>query len=417
MTLRFFRLSLRVLMALNMLLLAGAALGQAPQVRVRRTYYDYAGQQLHEEYQYIQTAGTRYCKHGYYKEYDEEGVLWKKGSYRHNQAEGRQLEYLNVSGQPQLQYDITVRHGVAHGPYTRYKGPGEKMSAGSYVNGSREGTWKFYYSDVYEVCTYEHDQKQGRATLYYKNGQVAERYAYRNDERYNDGAVENFYEDGSPKKSGYFTEGRMNGKFLAWYPNGQLRYEEHYVQGQNQGQVLAYDEAGNVLTNDLYEAGVLVRHEKSAQEIAEEARQEALERQRHRAKVQLDSIQQVERQARVAREAAEASQLKARDMAREAALQQALLLQIGSGQTSPGAALLAYRLRRRPQPRLYVSLYARLLAEYEAATEPTDRLTRAEHLLKLIELTLTLAEGNQKELSKAIGKEDDLDKVRALTGL
>ena len=75
---------------------------------------------------------------------------------------------------------------------------------------------------------------------------VADQYAYHND----DGDVKGFYKDGSPKKSGLFTDGKMDGKFLHWYPNGQLRYEENYGADSLKGRLLGFSETGDTITDD-----------------------------------------------------------------------------------------------------------------------------------------------------------------------
>ena len=249
--------------------IAGAQKAQAQQVHIKRTYFN-AGRQLHEEYQYVSTSTNRFSKQGYYKECNEDGTLWRKHSYRNNKAEGRQLEYSALDGETWLQYDMTVRNSLMNGPYIRYSGPSERMSAGSYVNGEQAGQWKFYCPEDHEVYTCRDDKKEGPATLFHKNGKVANQYADRNDEHYDDGDVKGFYEDGSPKKSGHFTDGEMNGKFLARYPNGQLRYEENYAVGSREGRFLGFGQSGDTITDDHYQGDVLRAHRKSAQKVAME---------------------------------------------------------------------------------------------------------------------------------------------------
>lgn len=378
----------------------------AQQVYVKRTYYDYNRQHLHEEYQFIRTANKQEVKNGYYKEYDEQGVLWKKGTYRNGHAEGRQLEYLNVDGQPQLQYDITVRNNVAHGPYIRYKGPNDKMSAGTYVNGSREGTWTFYYAEGYEVCTYQNDAKEGPAALYYAGGKLAEQYTYRNDKRYNDGDTKSFYEDGRPKKSGHFTDGLMDGKFLAWYPNGQLRYEENYVNDIPQGRFLAYSEDGQLTTDDTYADGQLIEHKKTAQEIAEEAQRQELAAQQQRRQQEQQAAEQAYRQAEAARQQQVELEHQASSLAYEAAHKQEMMR---------NEAAVGYR--RQLDTRLYVEVYQQVLTEYQAATTPSAKLAQAQRLEKLLKLTEQLERGEQPELKKALRKATDLTTIQTLIGL
>ena len=404
-----------------------ACLAQAPQVRIRRTYYDYLGQQLHEEYQYVSTPTNQYSKQGYYKEYNEDGTLWKKHTYRNNKAEGKLLEYATSGGTTWLEYDMTVRNNLMNGPYIRYSGPGQKLSAGNFVNGEHTGSWKFYYSDSYEVCTYRNDKKEGPATLFYKNGKIAEQYAYRNDERYDNGDIKGFFEDGTPKKSGHFTNGEMDGKFLAWYPNGQLRYEENYVAGVLEGQVLAYDNTGNVTTNDFYKNGVLIRHEKSAQEIAEDAQKIAYAERDKREKRKNDSIRRAIDHAEAAEQATIVHREQAESLLSAAQRKQEQLAaaDAGPGLNASSASNAASSLLgmaasaavRKPHKKLYFDLYNKLLLDCQLAPNATIKLAKAQRLLALVNLTDALYRGEQPDLNKAIRKENDLDKVLALTKL
>ena len=360
----------------------------APKALVKRTYHDYQGRQLHEEYQYTSTPTNRYCKNGYYKEYNEDGTLWRKHMYRNNKAEGRQLEYQTTDGEIWLEYDMTVRNGLMSGPYTRYSGPGERMSAGNYANAERVGQWKFYYPEGHEVCTYVDDKKEGPATLYYKNGKVADQYAYRNDEKYNEGDVKAFYEDGSPKKSGHFTNGEMDGKFLAWYSNGQLRYEENYVAGSREGRILAFGERGDTLANDQYVNDILVMHRKSAQEVTLEA--ETVQRAKcakaanmvETARYVLDDVLQRE------------------ELAKEKA-------GVSTTLSSPRS--------------VYAAIYDKLTLGYETVRLAPDsaeaQLVVAQRLLTAMQLARGMYSGKTPELKEKIGTEIQPDKVLVLMGL
>ena len=48
--------------------IAGAQKAQAQQVYIKRTFFDYAGRQLQEEYQYVSTATNRFSKQGFYNQ-------------------------------------------------------------------------------------------------------------------------------------------------------------------------------------------------------------------------------------------------------------------------------------------------------------------------------------------------------------
>ena len=49
----------------------------------------------------------------------------------------------------------------------------------------------------------------------------------------------------------------MDGKFLDWNPNGQLRYEENYGADSRKGRLLGFSETGDTITDDHYRGEVL----------------------------------------------------------------------------------------------------------------------------------------------------------------
>ena len=409
----YFRTFLFLLAFLGVALSSQAQKAPASKALIKRTYYDYQGRQLHEEYQYVSTPTNRFSKQGYYKEYNEDGTLWRHHQYRNNKAEGRQREYSTTDGETWLEYDIMVRSALRNGLYIRYSGPGEKMSSGNYVNGSREGQWKFYYPEGHEVCTYRDDKKEGPATLFYKNGKVADQYAYRNDEHYDDGDVKGFYEDGSPKKSGHFIDGEMDGQFLAWYPNGQLRYEENYVAGSREGRFLGFGQAGDTITDDRYAQDILVGHRKSTQELVQD-KQAAQE------KVQMRRERQHRDSIRVAGNLIQARLDSAKHWVAEAEARYAEFAKLNGYPTyamNAAESALAKSWRNQPDPKLYGTLYGQLHTRYMTSRSTDDRLALAKRMAALMQLAQQLAEGQRPDLSKAIRRENDLDKVLALTGL
>ena len=43
------------------------------------------------------------------------------------------------------------------------------------------------------------------------------------------GKLEMFYEDGTPQRLAYYKEGKRNGSYLEYYPNGRLKSRDEYV--------------------------------------------------------------------------------------------------------------------------------------------------------------------------------------------
>lgn len=234
---------------------------QASKVLIKRSYYDHQGQQLHEEYQYIQTATNRNSKHGYYKEFNRDGTLWRKYNYRNNKADGQQLEYFTSGGQPWLEYNMTVHNDLTNGPYVRYSGPGKRVMEGNYVNGYKEGLWTFYEPDGKygfdgkKAYTYHEDQKNGVAYFYSADGILREQQQYRDNELYGEGEIKNYDEAGKLKAAGTFHNEQREGVFLSWHPNGQLRSKKTYRHNHEEGPSTWYQENGKLDNYGLMRGG------------------------------------------------------------------------------------------------------------------------------------------------------------------
>ena len=258
---KYFRSFLFMVAFVGLALHGQAQKAPTSKALIKRTYYDYQGRQLHEEYQYIQTATNRNCRHGYYKEYNRDGTIWRKHNFRNNRAEGRQLEYFTSGGQPWLEYDMTVHGDLMNGPYVRYSGPGKRMMAGNYANGFKEGLWTFYEPDGKfgldgkQAYTYHQDQKNGVAYFYSADGVLREQQQYRDDKLYGEGQVKSYDEAGRLKSSGTYYNDQREGVFRNWYSNGQLHSEKTYRHDEEEGPSTWYRENGKLENYGLMRGG------------------------------------------------------------------------------------------------------------------------------------------------------------------
>ena len=368
-----------------------------PKALVKRTYYDYRGQQLHEEYQYISTPTNRYCKNGYYKEYNEDGTLWRKHNYRNNKAEGRQLEYYTTDNETWLEYDIMVHNDLRNGPYVKYAGPGDKRESGSYKNGKRAGQWIEYGSDGSKSGTY-----------------------YVDDEPYT-GTIDEYYANDTLRSSVEYYKGYRSGTTATWYPSGKLKSAINYSSDKPDGPTANYLENGKP-----DEATRIMLAEQAATQRTDSiqrAHADAVVLQRAtRKRDEQDSVRKVAVRAEEDRQAENKLRELGARLLTNAQRKQAALAKVDGAYLNTFVDINVLEVvdrsaTRTPQKKLYVALYNQLMAEYETASTTADKVSKAQRLSKLMDLAVALYRGEQPELNKAIRKEEDLAKVLTLAGL
>lgn len=154
-----------------------------------------------------------------------------------------------------VKYEGTFDHGVETGIFTFYndnpahtimatrdfsKQPNaaytifydelkNKVSEGNVVNKLYEGQWKYYHRNSKEVMTIENYKKgvlNGKRTVFYKDGKVAEEVNY--------------------------VDGKKNGVYKKITANGIILEEVNYQNGELQGSAVYKDFDGNVVAKGNY---------------------------------------------------------------------------------------------------------------------------------------------------------------------
>ncbi len=64
-----------------------------------------------------------------------------------------------------------------------------------------------------------------------------------------------YYRSGAKKMSGAFKDGKRDGRWKAWFPNGKLWSEGEYVRGEETGIKTVYYENGNKYYSGRLQAG------------------------------------------------------------------------------------------------------------------------------------------------------------------
>lgn len=193
-------------------------------------------------------------RHGFYKEYDDNGNLLKIEKYENDQLivnalETRKLEmridyYQN--GNPKV--IGTYYNGVAEGVRREYNDKGQVVQSyimqSGYItgkgvmdnNGLKQGAWEEYYDERYA----KPNEKILRAKGKYKNSKPVGEWSY-------------FFVNGKTEIEGSYNEGgKKEGLWTWYYPNGNILIQDNYVDGLKEGSYIEYDENKNVIVKGNY---------------------------------------------------------------------------------------------------------------------------------------------------------------------
>jgi antitoxin component YwqK of YwqJK toxin-antitoxin module len=117
-------------------------------------------------------------------------------------------------------------NGVEEGMYTEYDTAGIVINKGSYFDGLREGEWFYNVGDYSEKGMYKSGEKDGKCIAYYP--------------------------DGTLKYEGIFILGNPDGYHRFYYPNGLLKEENYYNMGIREKNWKKFDQYGNLLITITY---------------------------------------------------------------------------------------------------------------------------------------------------------------------
>ncbi len=111
-----------------------------------------------------------------------------------------------------------------------------------YLSGDKLGEGNFKMGKV-----------NGKRVMYYENGQLKliRHYA----DGIENGEEKEYYRDGILKQQGNFIQGKEDGKWEMYYPNGQLKQVSFFVKGRLTGESISYYSTGKIKTQEKIEDG------------------------------------------------------------------------------------------------------------------------------------------------------------------
>lgn len=192
--------------------------------------------------------------HGEARDYYPNGNVMWEGTYIHDQLNGASREY-DYDGA--LRAENTYERGEIEGEYREYYRSGRLKHTGLYHGGELDGAWRTYYEDgtIAEQLTGRKgrlaDQNgkylDGSYVLRYPDGSIWEVAQYRNGR--GNGYYKSYYPDGKPAITENLRDDELHGRQVYFYRNGQPFRETEYHKG-NYVSERAYDEQGNLVWED-----------------------------------------------------------------------------------------------------------------------------------------------------------------------
>ncbi|HUU99602.1 MAG TPA: hypothetical protein VMW32_01450 [Bacteroidales bacterium] len=186
--------------------------------------------------------------HGYYKEYDNRGILvltmlYDSGSIVKSRVEDEpDIEIVNKYDQSgRLIYSGPYRNQVPVGIHREYSADGKVANA-------------FRYNDngllLSEGIVDEAGNLNGKWKDLYPDGKVLAEGQYSDNRR--TGVWKFYNSDEKIEQTGSYNYGRPDGLWKWYYGNGALLREEDYYQGERDGSYAEYSLTGEIITEGQY---------------------------------------------------------------------------------------------------------------------------------------------------------------------
>ena len=161
---------------------------------------------------------------------------------------GRIYEYDSLS--EVLLLEFSVLEGIFNGTYQEYYPDGSLLRSANYSNGVLNGMEEKYFNNgqLQESINYIQGNFNGKRMVYWTNGILKEQNSFKNGVLGGD----NFYyfSDGKLRKSLKFdSNGKRNGLWEDFHPNGQLKLRVNYKNGDVLSKSDTFDFNGNIISN------------------------------------------------------------------------------------------------------------------------------------------------------------------------
>lgn len=190
--------------------------------------------------------------HGYFREYDEEGLLVQTLRYEN----GVIMEEIDEEAKEIIDFKRT------------YDEKGRLVFSGGYKEGIAIGIHRFFDSTGIVVNSYIYNQngdkisegiidlqgkRRGKWIDYYVSSEVKAKGYYKNNKR--SGSWIFYFRNGKIEQRGNYLNGRLDSEWIWYYPSGEVWRQETYFNGREDGYSVEYDKLGEIITEGNYISG------------------------------------------------------------------------------------------------------------------------------------------------------------------
>ena len=196
-------------------------------------------------------------KQGYWKKYDEKGILQYEGKFENDVPVG-EFKYYHANGKlKSTTYFIEGAHIVRT---TLYDQNGKKAAIGKYFDFEKDSIWDYYNSNGTLINTesYKKGVKQGKwQTFSSQTGILLE------EKNYTDGQLNGpyctYFADGKISTRFNYYNGKLHGLTESYYPGEVLYIHGFYKQGSKTGSWDYYDGDGKIRKTVEYRNSQIVK--------------------------------------------------------------------------------------------------------------------------------------------------------------
>jgi antitoxin component YwqK of YwqJK toxin-antitoxin module len=189
--------------------------------------------QLEEEYQYSErgklTSKKFYTTSGKL----ENELIFKNEELAESQSYNDKGEVINDQKKKKDRFEVTF-----------FNSGGSKKSEGTFVDGQREGLWKFYDENGFLESTQEHkeDKLNGEVKSYFCNGKIKSESTYKDGKQ--EGLHKVYYINGKLERQGYVVNGDEQGYWFYYYVDGTPSEIKYYLNGELTGKQVSFGVSG-----------------------------------------------------------------------------------------------------------------------------------------------------------------------------
>ncbi len=190
------------------------------------------------------------------------GDIRYRGQFRDGKPYGTFI-YFYPAGMLKARMIYSDDSHVAH--VKSFQLDGKVMAEGKFVDRKKDGTW-LYFSDVDGKLVLEENYnigiKEGPVIVFYPStGKPSELTDFKNGRK--DGRWIKYFPDGKVSTSGFYVNDTLQGSFRVYGINGKLLMQGQYKNALQEGAWITYDSLGNLQKKEIFHGGLPVKSKKS----------------------------------------------------------------------------------------------------------------------------------------------------------